>query len=536
MKKFTIPGAETAETPKNPDQFAEKLRRLPHVPGEVRAKLGKEFVAKFMAIMTSDEAIETDVLRLSGELTREQVVQYDYATENFATCIRQLNDLAIILADSIRPNLTSLVQREIEGRNKEGVVFLFRCVNLLINSRFAGLEELKLRSTFLTNYFREVFRSVVGADLIYLAINPDTPINISNKIQELVDALDKETKEITGGPFEGLNLVNQQESVRETLADSDAQDQISSYASLLTANEEDSTYLQKEIEADLISVKEQALYKYVPETTIHTERPQIVIIKNFVSKNKEEVSAILPVVRINFDTTKDIKLPAIDKNKVGTSTMMVPNEKLVINCTFDPTTGDLYFPSGQIPIKRVMDEDQYKILQRLVLKSYKDFLDSKEPDIEDLFKAGQPAAEPNYIIETQTDEPAAKPPEIATNETMDEPVLDQAEFRPVETVPTESQVEVESSVPKHLRAQMMQKISGARSTDIINAFRELAGREVRVNGSHHIFRNSETGATYPIPVHAKGKIPLGIIMDGIKVLGYTLADMAKILGYETRGN
>lgn len=534
-------GVESPEAVNKPSDFAERIKRIPEVPGTVIKTLGSDFVRKFSTLMTSDEVVEIDILLKSGELTREQVAQYAGATGIYSACRRMLTDLAVEFSNEVQPKLISFAKKDIEKRNnKEGLRHLFHCIDLLVDARFASFTDESLDCVVHGKMFYDSVRALVGADLVRLTANPGTPRAVRDKVDEILSVLQAQTARNDGlKHFEGVTLYTQQEALNSIAGDENCVNQIEANADILEYDHSEFDSLDEETEADVHFVQNEALYKYIPASTIHDTKPQISIKRIETTESHGSFLDDKPIVIINFDSDTKFEFPKVSHvDKMGFAVSELPMNNTAFTCALDLVTGDLYFATCNIPLKQVMNIELYRIMQRMILKGLRKYLESKEPDIEDLF-INKPSSDevPNYIIgnyegtisSTELESEVIPSPE---DEQVDMPVKDPE----VDVPPKIEQLEVEKTIPKHERAQMMQKISGARPNEILDAFRKLAGREVRISGSHFIFRNSDTGITYPIPKHSKGKIPLGIILDGIKALGYSVSEFAEKLGYETRGS
>lgn len=529
------------ERPKEtPEELRKKLTTIPDTPGALRKTLSKENVQRFMQILTSPTATETDWLVLCGDLTPDQADQYWSATGDYDTCANELTELAVKLADDLRPRLGAIVKSELNGQKNEGLDNLFRSLQNLYLARFEPLKKLRLGSEHIASGFMHQIMALVGSDLIDMMNDPKTDRNSASAIRAFLDRFGGAIHEATGITFGGIQFNNEKAAYREAFKNEEHLINLDQAFGVVSEySEEDRQRISAENKEVLAFVKTEALYKKIPLVTLSDSGPQIIMMRDG-SAPGESYSRLLPTVRINFQEGIQIGFPGFKKDKDGQLYCDYGINPNIVNFKIDPATGDLTFITSGLPLSQVVSTDRYLAMQNYVLRKLRDYLTSKDPDIEDLF-AYSPTelnAQKERIeaAEKGADTPGDQAKELVVSEDVNS---EDAQSESWQYIPATEEPSVASSVettlvlPKHIRALVMNRISGARADDILAALRKMLGKEVRVEGSHHFFRSERTGVALPVPRHSQGskrEIALGLILNNLKTWQYSPTELAIELG------
>ncbi len=537
MNEKIMGGAEKIRV--NPDEVRRRFTEIPNTPGSIRKVLGGKNALRLMQILTSDQAIEADWLFECDEITDEQREQYLDATGDRAACTGALVQLASEIAQEIKPRLPTLVAREGRGEKKETVTEIINAALYLCDAK---TEPFKGTSSAVTNFAFEFLMNLfafIGADLIELLGNDAVNVSVQDEAQKIIYRYRDWSKRDLGVDFQGYQFYQEHFFYEVTLSDEEnleTLDTIINFSENFT--EEEHNALVKEKDDLLEYVKKEALYKKIPLVTLSEKNPQVILQRD--DEGGEQYGDILGVAILNFVHGEPVEFPGFLKDVHGNVYCDFGIRDNIVCLHINPTKGDLNFITGGVPVRDLVGKDRYVALQVYLLKGLRSYLDSKEPDIEDFFfdVSTQENLEQSGV---SPDEPIQEQSEIDDTQKMVIPDISE-EVSPVwKYVPQSDQAEIEDTpslaggenISKHVRGLIMNKISGARAEEILDALRKMLGQEVRIVGSHHVFKSERTGKTMPIPRHSqssKNHISLGLILDNLKVWGYSPLELATELG------
>lgn len=532
-----------SENPKEKsDALWNKLTNIPSTSGTLRKTLSTEQVRKFMEVMTSTRAVETDWLCMTGSLTPDQAEQYITASGDFDRCTNELTLLATQMADSLRPKLALMVKLESDGRRNEGLHNLFRSLHNLYDARFESLKGVSIpRNALLASGFLHQILALVGSDLIDMADDARTPASSAQAIRTFLHQYGAHIFEQTGITFGGIQFNNEKRAYKNTLNDPQNREILEQTIGFTTDHpSRDSDILEQENLDLLDAVRDEAIYKTIPLVTLSDENPQIIALRDDPINGKN-YGRLLPVVRINFNSQKKIDFPGYKKDAQGQPYCDYGIHPGIVNFTISPETGDLGFITSGLPLSEIMTTDRYRTLQNYVLRKLKSYLDSKTPDIEDLFvysptevAVDKPETSVTTTLHQETHPIGDEDESTAQIESYDQ----QEQPTTPPATPSDEQSDLDSTetklyLPKHMRALIMDRIRGARADDLLAALRRMLGKEVRIEGSHHFFRSERTGIALPVPRRSQRsshEISLGLILDNLKTWRYTPMELAQELG------
>ena len=497
-----------------------------------------------MTIMTSPGAIESDWLYACGSLTPEQVDQYWIATGEYDVCAHELTNLALTIAHDFKPKLLQLVKNELAGRKNEGIYNFFGAmvglyearVKLLLKTQASGNAQLG------QGFVRQVM-ALVGSDLMDIAEEPGTDRRAKETIDHFISQQRRAAQEHTGVDFYGYQFHSEKSAYRQSLENPDNAASLDTVIGLKEAlSEEGRAKIIKDNALFLATANEEALYKKIPLVTLHAAKPQIIFMRDDEASG-QSYNRKLPAVRINFRANEQIGFPEFHQDKNGNLYCDYGIRANIVNCTIDPVTGDLCFITSGIPLHQVLPNDRYLVLQNYVLQQLKNYLTSKDPDIEDLFVYSPTELASQKERMAHEEEPAERTllPDDVHEEPGDvlHPTRENEEAVLADTLPTQKAAtekppeEGVFAIPKHVRATIMHRISGARPADIFAALRRLLGPEVRVEGDHFFFRSERTGIALPVPMHSrksKNEIALNLLLNNLRVWQYSPLELAIELG------
>lgn len=516
----------------DPKMLWEKLTTQPETSGALRKTLSGDNVNEYMKIMTSPEAVEAGWLLLCGDLTEEQAKQYMDATGNYYFCFQKLTNLAIKISQEFGPHLVDFVEKDVRGEKKEGMFNFLQSLLKLSIVRFEPLKNLHTGAERLSDSFMLQAMALIGSDLIDISKDNKTEASVKNKIREIIEHYEEVFLKISKTDFPGIYFNREKTAVKRTFEkreNIESLDRTIGFAGEYSFEER--LKIIQENENFSSDIKKEALYKKIPLVTLNDEKPQIIAMRN--DPDSINRYAHLAAIRINFGEKK-IDFPPLEKDAAGNVLCEYGILSDIVNFNINPETGDLYFMSSGVSLNQVVSPDRYLALQNFILFKIKDYLENKEPDIEDLFVYSPSELEKQEKI-TET-----KGEELEQFEKMPSDLVRSIEEK-IETetnqgmagIPSEESLGAKFILPKNIRTMMMNKISGARSEEILAAFRRMLGKEEKIEGSHYFFRSERNRMILPVPLHSqknKHHISLPLILNNLKTWQYDPIELAVELG------
>lgn len=519
---------EQTTEPKNAEYYRTVLSHIPDTPGALRKTLSGKTVQKYMQIITSPQAIEADIFSNTGELTHEQIQQYKKVTGNYDACNQELLDLSLEIYDQYKDELLRLVENDARGQKKEGITNVFRSIISLHALRLTHLEGCIVDDQIGERFVTQTL-ALLGADLIDML--SDSAVNEQSKrvIKQLIVDHDKLFHDILGVQFYGIQYHAERKNDRKAFGkkeNSDTFDRMIGYDEHMDS--EKVSHMREQNQQLFVHIKNESVYKKIPQITLNESGPQVIIAHE--DDKTEFAYGDFCAVRINF-ADEQIAFPEFKEDKRGYTYCDYGIVRDIVNCNINPESGDLCFITSNISLEQVIPEDRYVLLQNYLFQKIADYLDAKDPDIEDLFIYSQ------KDLEQRAQQRNVQNGEDDAIHAHDDGNNDDIvwEYIPYEKSSSEQHVEREDQfmIPKHFRTVIMDKISNAKSDEILAALRRMMGKEERVTGDHLFFRSDRTGQILPVPLHSrkeKGHIAFKLILSNLKYWGYEPMELAVELG------
>lgn len=377
--------------------------------------------------------------------------------------------------------------------------------------------------------------ALIGSDLMDLTKNDKVEENTKAAIRQVINYLNETFHNAGEVDFPGIIYHLEKTAFKrafEIKKNQESLDKVIGFGGEYDLDEQ--AQIRGEIEKSLAAVKKESLYKKIPLVELNNKEPQIIALRD--EPNSGLRCADISALRINF-SDKSIGFPPVEKTSTGSIISEGYISPEIVDFNINPVNGDLCFVSSGVPLNQIISGDRYLALKNYVLFKIKDYLESKEPDIEDLF-AYSPleleARKKRIEAEAKTRQ-SEEFPEDQIQEIAEE----QIKFKPERYIPTKETQEVQTPLgdkfvlPKHFRVAIMDRISGARAEAVIAALRRMLGKEEKTEGSHLFFRSDRNGKILPVPQHSQKDehhIALPLILDNLKSWQYDPIELAMELG------
>lgn len=95
MAKHPLDSAETVPmSPEAAQQLLLRLSKVPETSGQLRKTIGSQFVAEYFQIVGAAEVVEMDWQSLSGQMSHNQLAQYNALSGEYELTMGRLATLA----------------------------------------------------------------------------------------------------------------------------------------------------------------------------------------------------------------------------------------------------------------------------------------------------------------------------------------------------------------------------------------------------------------------------------------------------------
>jgi hypothetical protein len=507
-----------------------KLSRKPEVPGTVRALFGGQNIKDLVDLLTTGPVLEADMLLLTGSMTPADLMQYTTLLPEYDQVELDIIKIVSRMVDHFKPRIP-LIIRATQNREKKGSIpFLYDQINNLM--KILSRPEIGHRNLTLSTFSRLLYTQ------LFSAIDDAMTLQERPLLQEILSVLDQ----IWHQAFDGLDFIGTQ-FIREKYAylntfclRSNCEvfvDALAPKPQLSTAERE---ALKAELAADFEEIKELREYRKIFYTAHQLGNAKVAFFADdFINFEEGESHHGICTFQVVLDVNQPLLKPIVEING-GVKTFDVLTREGVLNLHFNRATGELAFTtSNGTSVALIMIEDQYLQLKKTLFELLKDYLRSKEPDIEDAF-----LPDPNrQIIETREAveeiiEEKPKERKAATVESEEKEAVEEeqavaeftAEIKPkfkYIPTPTESPDEIsalQADQPaedpekdrrrKKSKQEFIKRIRNLGPTVLLNMLKRLMGPPVKIQGSHYFFKSPKNNAVLPIPYHGQQpvKFPL----------------------------
>lgn len=458
-----------------PDHFEEILRQRPEIPKEIRHTLGAENVRRIVDILTTGSIIDPDLFVASGDLTTPEAMQYAQLLPEHDEIRLLLNQAFSKLARDLRIKMRGAIENQKLNKPKENITTLYNTAdNLfqLLRRSFGGYRWMLIHSC------QAAFHSEFFAELDEVAGDKDRQIliDLATKV------LNPVWKRTDGVDYPGAQFLSEIDSNREGLklpAFSDFVPQ----KTLSTTEKED---LKLRLATNFEQIKDLRQYRNIHFTPFTIGRAKVSIMADDDLANSTVHGGICTlqiVLRPNMPLEQPISVS--NENFTGKGYTLRPGN---LNLSFNSITGELCFLANNFSsVSKLMTEDQYLQLKDKIYDLVLEYLEGKEPDIEDLFIArSHPLDEGRKETQEQVEQNLGTSPEAA-----------------IEITPS-------FSTDHEKKVYLLNRIRGIRSNRVRSALIRIMGPPERIRGSHQFFRSPYNNKLFPIPIHGSAtvKFPL----------------------------
>ena len=499
------------------------LLKKPDVSGSVRRTLGGDFVKELFEIMHCNMVIEPDWLMLTGQMSLEQAEQYVALSGDYERVIDRLNKLVSRMFDAYVSKLPSLIERDTRGKNSEGLFNLFDSVHQLEKytpSVFQGIPNLY------TGYFRSFVMnlySLLGVELIRISRSSDYKDHIRKYADFFIGYMNDQFRATAGLEFVGIQLFNEMLFYRSAFERKDNLGELDETIGYRKLSLEERDGLSDSCKKMCNDVFKEASYKKILLHECKESCPQIVFLGDEVATNAAKYSGFC-AFRINFNKDHKVGVPNIINPMPGVLCYDFRNIDGVVNFHLNPYSGELtLITNNGVNLNRVLDSDRYVLLKSYLIKQLYDYLSSKDPDLDDVINEG-PLKICGEVSHSVADVVENKGEDnnwsyVPYEEKRSDVVNDFVE---------QGDISSYSNLPKKLKKLVMDKIWGAKGSEIFSAIKRLLGDSVRQRGSHMYFFSDRTNQVLPIPNHDVVAIPL--LLNNLHEWGIDRLEFARALG------
>jgi predicted RNA binding protein YcfA (HicA-like mRNA interferase family) len=516
----------------------KSLSRIPCVPVRLERTLTPAFTREYFQIMTSPEMVDIDWLTLKGELTPEQAMQYADLTGSFGLLSEKMNELAGKMAAHFSTAvLSGMVKNDMKGKSKEGIRNLFQQIENLWLYMPAQHRNKYCAYSFFAKTFNRHLMAFIGSRLLAMGLSARDP-EVKEFILGFIDLCDRINRQHDGMEFPGIMLHNELVFYAKTLNEEENIKELDAVIGGGKLTPEEKNALENKHETTLEEIRKEASYKKILLHRFGSGKPDMLFFGDDFQEGGYRYANFC-AFRINFNKGFRIGYPKVEKDHFGNTTHDFENLNGIVNCTLNTQSGELsLIVNKAVNLSAVMSPDRYLRLKVYLLEQLRDYLVSKDPDIEDLFapsvqeqrvKVADEAKSvlPEGVFQGTDPEPETEPepPSIPEYKPYERPAEEKAaDEQPVRIIPADDL----KSLPKGKRKVIMDRIWGASGAEAMAAIKRMLDEPVRQVGSHVFFRSPRTNATLPVPNH--DKIPPPLIISNLKDWGFSLAEYARELG------
>jgi len=523
--------------PLSESEAKKLLSNKPEIAGAIRSYLGHENVRELVAAVTSQEVIDLDMIFLTGQLTSEELFQYTKILPEFDQAKRKI-------FEAVKKMMAKLKTEMQKCKNGDDVRKTFKTgINSIIKLKMAlTLGNVRnppqmYRHNLLLNFYE--ISQVELFEILYDFIRKNKTPELAEVCRNIFKEGESIALNIEKMPvFQPKAYIESKVEISNFLKNPVYHSRLANITGKEQLDDKQKTQLKSAMERGHEAIVAQAQYRTIDFTKFPFEDAEIAIIceEMYGEENKQGFRQTC-AVEICLDPRYKAKQPEFFNSPSGYQAACFHTRPGVFHFVLNRMSGELCYMSHQTkPISNIMSEDQYLALKRTIYNLVLNYLKSKEPDIDDLFKKREVTAtlreQTEEAVKQSLAEEKPEPPRRAVSDRPEpaspaEPVIPTWNYQPWVPPTTESvqAMEIEDEQQTHDRnIEYLKRFKGIKGNKVLAVITRLLGEPVRISGSHHIFTSARNGISYPIPIHGTDEVKFQVLLASLKKWGVTLEE------------
>lgn len=469
--------------------------------------------------MADTDMVEVDELMITGELNGDEFNEYIIQLPEFHEIRKRTRELAEGIVKVLEMKLSHYIKNSFtdEGGLKteadSTVLRLFFGVEEIIESQYiydygtfrnGRLEELR-------RYVEELLTAKIAEILSYPGYSDK-----KEGIGTLLKALNESSKRQKGTDFSGISLLLFLKNTKTILVEHWEKMEEMTEADSGQKTEEE---LEAEVAIKFQFISELASFRKVTLAKKKLGPGEIHVFGDELEGSDTERFSLFCNARIVLDPSVPYGEVETFRTKGGRPGRYHHCNDAAIEVDIDRSTGELKFPMSAISLshafKRRID---YLKLQNAVLTFLLEYLESKPEDIEE-YLVGGTGLEQVLEQTAQAQETVGAIAEESGQQIAD--IVKEEESVPqLEPVQPTEQPKEKSACTKFMR--------GLKGDIVMRALTRLLGEPIRSSGSHYTF-GCKDGKTYPISIHQREDVGIGLLRKCLKRFGVTPEEFASAM-------
>lgn len=512
---------ETAPKQYSTAEAEQLLKTKFEIPGAIRSFLGHDNVRGLVAVMTDQGTRDMDILYLTGELTEKESLQYMKVLPDSDEKKRTMLEIADRMLEKVKMELAKCKT----GRQTRKVICLALDSVAKLTSVHLAIREASTYRNLLLFEFGGYWETLIF-EILSEYVQQDGSAENADFFKALKLWADKKTCDY--GAVSQSAYLAEKDYFLYQLYDPVFRSKLESVTGYQPLEDNERKALKQAMKKEFDDIVELAQYRKISFTPFSFQDAEIAIMGEDILENDSFSLQDICAVELSLnpeEKTQKLHFVGMCGGKVKLEWRL---RQGVVSFFVNRVTGELCsVVSHAKPISRLMSEDQYLALKRTVYQVLRNYLESKEPDIDDLFKGGTVAARDQVGAVLASPEPAKSAEETKEMKKTEAPVVPTWTYQPWKPIPKTGPDEEAApvSAKTHARnAEYIRRLRGLRGNEVLAVLKRIMGEPARIQGSHHIFLSPRNSTTYPIPIHATESIQLPLLLTCLKQWGLTLEE------------
>jgi predicted RNA binding protein YcfA (HicA-like mRNA interferase family) len=512
----------------SPEVAKVTLTQWPEIPAAIRNVFGSPNIKELIDILMDPGIVDVDMLFLTGQLNRDEFLQYLKRLPENLAAKEQISGIVQKMAGEIKAKIPQLVAATLRCDKKNDlthiIIKLAKIKEILIVKKHGSLRNMLVQD------FYE--KAMV---MFYALLNDHFQGHDRQARDRFLGAFGNMMNEISKAGSTGFSctdFIQEREFYRDAMADPLYFGRMNELTGALVRSEEERKEFKEELDLEFKEIEEAAQMKKICFTVYDYGSAGKIVLMGDDLVNEREFYTQLCGVHVFLRPDEQPLPPDVRDGKIE---FTISNGEIAFHV--NRGSGELSFMTNQgTSLSTIMNPDQYLYLRSTVYMCLRQYLASKEEDIDDLFsKADVPPKSISAEVQRDVEEAVISIPlkvETERAETADQagigkyvPYEKNEQVRKVEDVAPDR---VSDKTCREKRSEYLRRLKNVSGLKILAAVKNLlGGPSVRVQGSHHIILSNRTGKTYPIPVHGSRPVKFGIILDCLEMWGIGLEELCE---------
>ena len=473
------------------ERAVELLRREPNIPGRLRLMFGNEHFADLYNVLLDDSLIELDRLYIDGTLTKEELMQFAFQGIDFYAAKALLCEVIQKMVRSPQCDYAKLGRGVVSGKRKEQLSALRENIRKIydhLKTPFDAPVRNQLASYFvqslITAFIIEIEKRMQERDFSRFDYD-----SFFRQLREMNYHLNQDRQ----GQCPSLFNIKEIQGIR-SMKESPVFNEAFNHVFPPTEKVEARSSTE-----DFATIRELAEFRNIYLHSFKLDGAEVAIFGDEIDPPPRDHGALCNViVQVGDEPPMEFKKDSESQN------YLYPIGPNILHFSVRLFDGELQFiAADSVDFSEVLGQERYQGLKRVVHDLIWQYLEGKEDDRDDLLDeivVHEAQSEIRLRVEDNFEEkdPEEKPKVefdassaiVTCDWKMDSNRFDNQ-------VPEATRIER----GRMERREMLNRLRGLNAGSVRRALRRLLGKEVRVTGSHYLFRSERTGATRPVPLN-----------------------------------